>query len=117
MTEREIAAVLCGLRILQRVIERHGEPLGDMDILTCNGDFSPLTTGQIDELCETVAACGLDAVTKTNLACTAKPEPKGDREPRDATDHRAMELLRKLRAKIGAANKVDEKESDNGPAA
>ncbi len=42
-----------------------------------------------------------EAAAMTNLKCTAIPEPdKVYPEPREATDHRAMQLLRKLRAKV-----------------
>ena len=97
MNEKEIAAVLCGLRLLQNAIEEHGEPPGGvMDGLTNGGKFSPLTVAQIDELCE----CLVDeAMPRTDLACTAVPSDGSD--PRNATDDYLQELLHKLRAKVG----------------
>lgn len=55
MTSAEIAAVLCGLRVLQAEIEKYGEPLAKfMDIFTSGGELAPLTAAQIDRLCERI---------------------------------------------------------------
>ena len=55
MTSAEIAAVLTGLRVSQSEIEEHGEPLGKyMGVFTNGGEVVPLTSEQIDALCEKI---------------------------------------------------------------
>jgi hypothetical protein len=40
MTREEIVAVLCGLRILQRGVVNHGEPLAQFMVIFTDGETS-----------------------------------------------------------------------------
>jgi hypothetical protein len=57
MTQREHAAIMTGLRILQNEIEKHGNDMEDdpvWDIMTCGGELTPLTIEEINALCERI---------------------------------------------------------------
>jgi len=55
MYEREAAVILCGLRMLQRELMKHGHVDGDLaDILTNAAEFEPPTPGGIDRPCALV---------------------------------------------------------------
>lgn len=54
-SEREVAAILAGLRLIQAELPR-GEflPQGVQGIFDNGGDIEPLSEDEIDELCEKV---------------------------------------------------------------
>jgi hypothetical protein len=62
MTPEELAAVLTGLRVLQKEMVKHEANLHDdpvWEIMTCGGEITPLTVEEINDLCERLNTSGL----------------------------------------------------------
>ena len=52
LNERELAAILTGLRLLQTELDREDLSAEMEDTFTNNDIFEPLTADEIDDLCE-----------------------------------------------------------------